>query len=84
VQVQAVGALVVNDPVNKPAHYTQGSVECIDAIEAACEGLDGTEGFLVGQVLKYVWRWKHKNGAEDLDKAHWYLERLRKHARGGP
>ena len=72
----------MSDPVNKPAHYTQGGIECIDAIEAACEGLTGREGFLVGQVIKYVWRWKHKNGAEDLAKAGWYLDRLRKIAEG--
>ena len=65
-----------NDPVNHPAHYTQGGIECIDAIEAACTGLDGQEGYLVGQVIKYIWRWKHKNGLQDLEKAKWYLERL--------
>ena len=65
-----------NDPVNHPSHYTQGGIECIDAIEAACTGLDGQEGYLVGQVIKYIWRWKHKNGLQDLEKAKWYLERL--------
>ena len=65
-----------HDPVNHPSHYTQGGIECIDAIEAACTGLDGQEGYLVGQVIKYIWRWKHKNGLQDLEKAQWYLERL--------
>lgn len=64
------------DLVNHPPHYTQGGIECIDAIEAACTGLTGKEGYLVGQVIKYIWRWKHKNGLQDLEKAKWYLERL--------
>lgn len=65
-----------NDPVNHPSHYTQGGIECIEAIEAACTGLSGNEGYYVGQVIKYIWRWKHKNGLQDLEKAEWYLERL--------
>lgn len=59
-----------------PAHYTQGKVQCIDAIEAATCGLTGVEGFLVGNIVKYLWRWKHKNGMQDLQKAEWYLQRL--------
>ena len=65
-----------NDPVNHPSHYTQGGIECIEAIEAACTGLTSDEGYYVGQVIKYIWRWKHKNGLQDLEKAKWYLERL--------
>lgn len=66
----------MHDNVNHPSHYTEGKVECIDAIEAAVTGLTGEEAVLVGQVIKYVWRWKKKNGAEDLRKAQWYLNRL--------
>lgn len=65
-----------NDPVNHPSHYTQGGIECIEAIEAACTGLTGDEAYYVGQVIKYIWRWKHKNGLQDLEKAEWYLDRL--------
>lgn len=64
------------NPVSKPPHYTAGKVECIDAIEAATAHLGGNDGFLTGQVIKYVWRWKLKNGLEDLKKAQWYLQRL--------
>lgn len=67
---------VPNDNVNHPAHYTRTGIECIDAIEAAVCDLNGTDAFLTGQVIKYVWRWKWKNGAEDLNKARWYLDRL--------
>ena len=45
------------DNVNQPAHY-QGKVECIDAIEAAVEGLEGLEAVCTANVIKYVWRWK--------------------------
>lgn len=67
------------DPVSRPAHYNQGKVECIDAIEAATTGLTGIEAYCTGQVIKYIWRWKYKNGVEDLEKCAWYLDRLIKH-----
>ena len=63
------------DNVNQPAHY-QGKVECIDAIESAVEGLEGLEAVCTANVIKYVWRWKKKNGIEDLKKADWYLKKL--------
>ena len=62
--------------VDHPDHYTQGGIECIDAIKAATTGLDGYEGALTANVIKYIWRWKIKNGAEDLKKARWYIDRL--------
>jgi hypothetical protein len=65
-----------SDPVNHPTHYTQGDVECIDAIKAATESLNGYEGFLAGNCMKYIWRFKVKNGKEDLEKAGWYLKKL--------
>ena len=64
------------DMVNHPPHYTQEGIECIDAIKAATEGLDGFEGYCTGNAIKYLWRWKHKNGVEDLKKAHWYIKKL--------
>jgi len=64
------------DLVNSPPHYTQGRIECIDAIESAL-GLDGFIAFLQGQVLKYTWRLGRKGPAEvDARKAAWYQERL--------
>ncbi|WP_199825309.1 DUF3310 domain-containing protein [Gorillibacterium timonense] len=66
----------MDDPVNHPDHYTKGGIECIDAIEAATTGLQGAEAYNTGQVIKYIWRWKWKNGIEDLEKARWYLDRL--------
>lgn len=62
--------------VNHPAHYTQGGVECIDAIKAATSHLSGIQAVCAGNVIKYVWRYADKNGVEDLQKARWYLEKL--------
>lgn len=64
------------DKVNHPGHYTFGGIECIDAIKAAVTGLMGIEAVCTGQIIKYIWRWKRKNGLEDLQKCRWYLERL--------
>lgn len=62
-----------HDNVNSPAHYTSGGIECIDCIKAALG--ENHIGFLIGNVIKYVYRYKHKNGVEDLKKAQWYLDR---------
>ena len=64
------------DPVNYPTHYTQGGIECIEAIKASL-GDEGFKGYLKGNVMKYLWRYEHKgNMVQDLEKAQWYLERL--------
>ena len=62
------------DKVNKPPHYNQSGIECIDAIQAATG--DGYEYYLQGNILKYLWRYRYKNGIEDLRKAQWYLNKL--------
>lgn len=66
-----------NDVVNHPKHYTQGGVECIDALAAATVGLEGIEAVCTANAIKYLWRWKYKNGVEDIDKAIWYLNHLK-------
>jgi hypothetical protein len=63
-----------SDMVNSPPHYNQAGIECIDAIGAATE--EGFEYYLQGNIIKYLWRYRYKNGAEDLEKAKWYLEKL--------
>jgi hypothetical protein len=60
----------ISDPVHSPAHYTQGEMEVITAIEGL--GLD----YHQGNILKYIARYKYKNGLEDLRKAKWYIDRL--------
>lgn len=64
-----------NDPIN-PNHYKQGNMEAIDVIETFTKDLKGFEAVDTGNILKYIMRWKNKNGLEDLKKARWYLEHL--------
>lgn len=66
------------DTVNHPSHYTSGKFEVIDIIESVTNGQDlkPFEAVLVGNIVKYVSRFTHKNGVEDLKKASWYLQRL--------
>lgn len=70
------------DAVN-PDHYKQGNVECIDGLESALSS-EEFEGFLKGNILKYVWRESSKNKTEDLKKAQWYLNRLIKYRESMP
>lgn len=66
------------DMVNHPPHYTQGGIECIDAIRAAL-GRDGFIAFCQGQIIKYTWRCQHKGKAlEDIQKSDFYSQRLKK------
>jgi hypothetical protein len=60
------------DNVNHPSHYETNGVECIVAMEAA-QGADAVQDFCIYNAFKYIWRHKHKNGAEDIKKAVWYL-----------
>lgn len=63
-----------SDMVNHPPHYNQHGVECIEAIQAMTD--DGFEAYLQGNIMKYLWRYKYKNGLQDLRKAEWYLAKL--------
>jgi|TARA_R110000796_G_scaffold46751_2_gene113056 hypothetical protein len=63
-----------NEMVNHPAHYNKAGIETIDAL-AAMLG-DGFQPYLQGNIMKYLWRYKYKNGKEDLKKAQWYLNKL--------
>ena len=65
------------DMVNHPKHYkAKNGMEVIDVIEAFTANLEGYEATHTGNVIKYICRWKEKNGLEDLRKAQWYLNRL--------
>ena len=66
---------IKEDVVNKPKHYNQGGIECIDAIEAILTHEEFV-GYLRGNSLKYRWRFRYKNGVEDLRKAEWYENKL--------
>lgn len=63
------------DNVNQPPHYNTGDIECIQAIQASMTTRQ-FQGYLKGNVLKYMWRYEYKNQKEDLLKAQWYLNRL--------
>jgi hypothetical protein len=67
------------DLVNHPSHYTQGNIECIEAIEAQLSP-EEFRGFLKGNIVKYLWRERDKGGVESLEKAGWYLDRLIKYS----
>lgn len=63
------------DNVNRPSHYASGEIECIEAIKAQMTP-EEYQGYLRGNVVKYMWRWREKGGVESLRKARWYLDRL--------
>lgn len=67
---------MMNDPVRKPNHYNKGNVEALEAIEAATTDLQGIEAVITGNVIKHMWRWKSKDGVQELEKAKYYIERL--------
>lgn len=76
----------VDDPdytvVNHPNHYiSETGLETIDVIEAFTFDLKGIEAVCTANILKYICRWKNKNGLQDLKKAQWYLERLIDHVK---
>lgn len=67
---------MIFDSVYHPKHYTNGAIECIDAIKASMSR-DEFHGYLKGNALKYLWRYKLKGKPqEDLEKALWYVNRL--------
>lgn len=63
--------------VSHPPHYqSKSGLEVIEVIDAFTTDLTGTEAVCTGNVLKYICRWKAKNGLQDLKKAAWYLNHL--------
>lgn len=69
------------DPmVEHPSHYiSETGLETIDVIEAFTFDLKGIEATDTGNIIKYICRWKQKNGLQDLKKAMWYLNHLINH-----
>ena len=63
-----------DDMVNHPPHYNKAGIETIQAIKAMTD--KGFEFYLQGNIMKYLWRYRYKNGVEDLKKAQWYLTEL--------
>lgn len=66
---------VKEDMVNHPPHYEgKTSLECIEVAELVL-GYEGLFYFCIGNAFTYLWRYKHKNGQEDIDKAGWYVNK---------
>lgn len=66
----------MTDYINHPPHYTQGEIECIDAMKA-CSTPDEFAGYLRLAALKYLWRLNHKESRlANAQKAQWYINRL--------
>lgn len=63
----------LQDNINHPAHYNKGGIETLDYIKAKAPHY---ESYAVGNIIKYVSRYQHKNGLEDLKKAQFYLNDL--------
>ena len=64
----------MEDMVNSPIHYNKAGIETIDALESML--VDGFDYYLQGNIVMYLWRFRYKNGVEDLKKAQWYLNKL--------
>lgn len=69
-----------SDNVNHPVYYTQGHIECIDAIESALTSNEYI-GYMTGNILEHIWRHRLKDKVQDLQKAMWYLDRLMEYER---
>lgn len=68
------------DYVDHPNHYQSSKgIEVIDVIDAFTENLTGVVAFDIGCAIKYMCRWKKKNGTEDLRKAIWYIQHAIEH-----
>ena len=64
------------DNVNHPAHYEMpGGIECFDVL-LATQGAEAAKAFCICNAMKYLFRHRNKNGAEDIRKAGWYLNKF--------
>ncbi len=67
--------VIPSDAVNHPSHYNQGKFECIDVMVETF-GKEAAKNFCLLNAFKYIWRTGEKNGAEDVKKAIWYLDKF--------
>lgn len=72
--IKSENTVKIKDNVDHPNHYLQGGRETIETIKDVTG--EGFKGYLEGNIIKYISRYKYKNGAEDLNKAAWYLNKL--------
>lgn len=64
--------------INSPSHYTQGDIECIDALKS-CLTEEQYIGFLKGTIFAYTWRMGFKDDMlQEAGKIEWYIKRLKR------
>lgn len=66
----------MSDSVKHQKYYFSDGIEVIDVIKAFTKDCTPFEAYCSGNVIKYICRWKHKNGIEDLKKARTYLDMM--------
>ena len=62
--------------VDHPSHYNIGKYECLDVVKELVKDMKGIEATLFFNAFKYLWRYKQKNGLQDLKKCEFYLKEL--------
>lgn len=65
---------IKEDNINHPSHYTSHPAKCECGKQIECIDVTRHMSFNLGNAIKYLWRFEHKNGIEDLKKARWYLD----------
>lgn len=68
--------LSLEDNVNQPSHYLKYKLEMIDNLRNSMTR-EEYKGFLKGNIIKYISRYQDKNGIEDINKAEWYIIKLK-------
>lgn len=63
------------DNVNHPGHYETGNFECINVM-IETQGKEAVKNFCICNAFKYLYRFRRKNGKEDIQKAIWYLKKI--------
>lgn len=66
----------MEDKINHPKHYNNSLARCECGRRIECIDVTRHMNFSIGNIIKYLWRYKDKNGNEDLKKAQWYLNDL--------
>ena len=73
----------MTEPVHHPNHYTWRGEECLTIISAMTDGSDGYEGYCIGNIIKYLYRYPRKGDmVQDLEKAREYMDMLIRYFKG--
>lgn len=66
----------LTQPVKKQSHYNQYTYELKDVTPLLLRHLNGIEAVYIFNILKYIWRYRFKNGSTDIEKAKTYVQFL--------